>query len=90
MAGIGAWLGLYPFIFILFVACIAGVIWAAVDITIAGEWKDKSKNIKNSLKRFYYLNFKGLDVSKKSLTKAVPFGTCLAIGTVLFIGVGLN
>lgn len=85
MIGIAIMLGYKEFFNILFIASIIGVLWG-LSLIIRKYFKERTFNIKNLHYDIFFIK----DFFKSSLFKRnkndrviIPFGTCLAIGTII-------
>lgn len=83
MAGIGAWVGIYSSIDILFIASIIGIIWWIIETIKNKMFTEKAVSI---FRKFILLRAIGIKnvVYKTNNAVLIPYGTCLAIAT-LFI-----
>lgn len=89
MVGIGTWLGTYPFVNILFMASIIGLIWATVCMIKRKILKEKATEIAIKAYHFNAIGLKNLfkkQENENSIT--IAFGTCLCIATLIFFGTG--
>ena len=85
MATIGIWLGIESFIIITLIASFLGIIWSIVDFISQKKLLYKIKDILMKLKMFRFIGLKALNVKNQDLKKPIPFGSCLALATIIII-----
>lgn len=93
MAAMGAWLGPFPFLYVLFIGSIVGVIWGIFLFIRHKILARKIKEIASKVALVYYnalkitefvKNNEGENRCKQHLT--IPFGACLSIA-LLYINI---
>lgn len=89
MAGIGAWLGAYPFVNILFMASIIGLIWATAGMIKRKILKEKATEIAIKAYHFNAIGLRNVfKYQEGEENNTVAFGTCLCIATLIYFGTG--
>ncbi|NSW83607.1 MAG: prepilin peptidase [Syntrophothermus sp.] len=91
-AAIGAWLGIIPFLNIVFLACLVGIPWGLLLLARYGKIKEKLRGWYLALASFHFglvpgiKSFSALEKLPEEETPryAVPFGACLVAGCFIY------
>jgi Flp pilus assembly protein protease CpaA len=94
MAALGVWLGWHGLYLVILAASCAGAAWGIIKLYRSGQLKERlTRFLINAKLRFIYgvkgtFEFEKLDDTSTIPKSMVPFGTCLAVATIVLFLTG--